>query len=122
MRAIVIAAVLVAGLAGPGPALAAGGCPTSRAYLEPRLKTRPEDGEYYAVQREAIRVPIARLLKRMGGPRRAHAIARAVRAHARRKLAEGAVGAARRNWQDTVLRAEALIEILTCMGQLGDPA
>lgn len=120
MRAILIAVVLIAGLGGTGPAPAAD-CPTSRAYLEPRLNTRPEDGEYYAVQREAIRIPVAELVKRMGGPNRAHAIARATRAHARRKLAEGAVGAARRNWQDTILRADALIEILTCMGQLGDP-
>ncbi len=57
----------------------------------------------------------------MGGPKRAHAIALATRAHARRKLAEGAVGAARRHWQDTILRADALIAILTCMGQIGDP-
>jgi hypothetical protein len=121
MRAIVIAAVLMTGFAGAEPVLAAD-CPQSRAYLEPRLNTRPEDGEYYAVQREAIRIPIADLLRRMGGPKRAEAIARATRAHARRRLADGAVGAARRHWQDTILRADALLEILNCMGQLGDPA
>jgi len=121
MRAITIAAFLAIGLLGPALAAAAD-CPTSRAYLEPRLNTKPEDGEYYAVQREAIRVPIADLVKRMGGPKQAYAIARATREHARRKLAEGAVGSARRNWLDTVLRADALIEILTCLGQLGDPA
>jgi hypothetical protein len=121
MRAIVIAAAVMIVFTGAEPALAAD-CPESRAYLEPRLNTRPEDGEYYAVQREAIRIPIADLLKRMGGPKRAEAIARATRAHARRQLAGGAVGAARRHWQDTILRAEALLEILSCMGQLGDPA
>lgn len=118
---LVIAANLAFILGGPTPAHAASDCPQSRAFLEPRLKTRPEDGEYYAVQREAIKIPIAVILKRMGGPKRANAIARATRAHARRKLADGAVGAARRHWQDTILRADALIAILTCMGQLGDP-
>jgi len=121
MRALMIAVCLAAAWAEPVPALAANDCPQSRAFLEPRLKTRPEDGEYYAVQREAIKIPIAELLKRMGGPKRANAIARATRAHARRKLTEGAVGAARRHWQDTILRADALIAILACMGQLGDP-
>lgn len=122
MRAIALAVVLLSGLVDPGAALAAADCPASRAHLEPRLNTRPEDGEYYAVQREAIRIPIAELVKRMGGPNRAFAIAKATRAHARRRLSDGAVGAARRHWQDTILRADALIEILTCMGQLGDPA
>lgn len=121
MRAIVVAAALMTVFAGAGPVRAAD-CPETRAYLEPRLNTRPEDGEYYAVQREAIKIPIADLLKRMGGAKRAEAIARATRAHARRRLSDGAVGAARRHWQDTVLRADALLEILSCMGQLGDPA
>ena len=127
LAAVLLAAAVLAGappaLAAAPPALAqARACPTSRAFLEPQLKTLPSDGEYYAVQREAIRMPIAEILKRMGGPERAHAIARATRAHARDKIAAGAEGAARRHWEDTILRADALIAILRCMGQLGDPA
>jgi len=122
MRAILTAALLAAAVAAPDIAWSASDCPESRAYLEPQLKTRPEDGEYFAVQREAIKIPIAELMKRMGGPRQANAIARATREHAREKLAAGAVGAARRNWQDTILRADALIAILGCLGQLGEPA
>lgn len=127
MRAIAlipVAALLFAGLpAGAVTQIPTGedGCPNSRAFLEPQLKTRPEDGEYYAIQREAIRIPISRILRAMGGPERAFQIARATRAHARKKIAEGAVGAARRHWQDTILRADALIAILICLGTAGQP-
>lgn len=121
---IAVAALLFAGLpAGAVTQLPTGqdGCPNSRAFLEPQLKTRPEDGEYYAIQREAIRMPISRILRAMGGPERAFMIARATRAHARKKIAEGAQGAARRHWQDTILRADALIAILICLGTAGQP-
>ena len=127
MRALAlipVAALLLADLlAGAVTQLPSGqdGCPNSRAFLEPQLKTRPEDGEYYAIQREAIRVPIPRILRAMGGPERAFQIARATRAHARKKISEGAEGAARRHWQDTVLRADALIAILICLGTAGQP-
>lgn len=127
MRAIAlipVAALLFAGLpAGAVTQLPTSedGCPYSRAFLEPQLKTRPEDGEYYAIQREAIRMPISRILRAMGGPERAFQIARATRAHARKKITEGAVGAARRHWQDTILRADALIAILICLGTAGQP-
>ncbi len=57
----------------------------------------------------------------MGGPERAFQIARATRAHARKKVAEGAEGAARRHWEDTILRADALIAILICLGAAGQP-
>ncbi len=127
MRALVlipVAVLLLAGLpAGAETQLPAGedGCPSSRAFLEPQLKTRPEDGEYYAIQRQAIRVPIPQLLNAMGGPERAFQIARATRAHARRQIAGGAYGAARRHWEDTILRADALIAILICLGEGGQP-
>ena len=103
------------------PATAAGAerkvkCPPSRAFLEPQLKTRPEDGRLYQIQRQAIRVPIADLVKAMGGPQRAHAIAAATKANAESRLGAGAEGAAKRFWEDTILRADALIAILTCMG------
>ncbi len=64
-------------------------------------------------------MPISRILRAMGGPERAFQIARATRAHARKKIAEGAQGAARRHWEDTVLRADALIAILICLGDAG---
>ncbi len=127
MRALAlipVAALLFAGLpAGAVTQLPTSedGCPNSRAFLEPQLKTRPEDGEYYAIQREAIRIPISRILRAMGGPERAFQIARATRAHARKKVAEGAEGAARRHWEDTILRADALIAILICLGAAGQP-
>ncbi len=127
MRALAlipVAALLFAGLpAGAVTQLPTSedGCPNTRAFLEPQLKTRPEDGEYYAIQREAIRIPISRILRAMGGPERAFQIARATRAHARKKVAEGAEGAARRHWEDTILRADALIAILICLGTAGQP-
>jgi len=86
MRAVALIPVLVLLLTGlPAAAvtqLPSGqdGCPNSWAFLEPQLKTRPEDGEYYAIQREAIRVPISR-----------------------------------------ILRADALIAILICLGTAGQP-
>lgn len=127
MRALAlipVAVLLFAGL--PAGAVTqlpsdAEGCPNSRAFLEPQLKTRPEDGAYYAIQREAIRMPISRILRAMGGPERAFLIARATRAQARKKIEEGAVDAARRHWEDTILRADALIAILICMGAAGQP-
>ena len=127
MRALVLvplAVLLFAGLpagAVSQPPSGQDGCPNSRAFLEPQIKTRPEDGAYYAIQRQAIRMPISRILRAMGGPERAFQIARATRVQARKKIAEGAQGAARRHWQDTILRADALIAILICMGDAGQP-
>jgi len=122
MRALAFLAVLATAYAAPALAEKNIACPKSRAFLEPRLKTQPADGEYYAVQREAIKMPIAEILRRMGGPKRAVAIARATRAHARQQIAAGADGSVRRHWQDTILRADALLAILDCMGHLGDAA
>ena len=54
----------------------------------------------------------------MGGIDRAYAIAEATRADAEEKTAAG--GAERRYHQDTMLRADALIEILNCMTSTDD--
>ena len=119
--AILLIALAAAARAQSAPDGTTKACPTSRAFLEPQLKTRPSDGEYYFVQRQAIRMPIARILEAMGGPKRASAIAMATRAHAERRIEAGATGAARRHWQDTILRADALVAILKCMFGDGEP-
>ncbi|MDJ0609391.1 MAG: hypothetical protein QNJ67_10480 [Kiloniellales bacterium] len=95
----------------PGP----GFCPETREFVAPLLQTRPEDGLLYEQQRAAIRMPIAQILEFMGGIERAFAIAEATRADAERRIAAGALGAELRYHQDTVLRADALIEILLCL-------
>ncbi len=92
------------------------GCPTTRAHIEPDLHTLPEDGSLYASQREAVHMPIDQVLEAMGSIANAYAIAAASRARATQALDEGATGAERRYWLDTILRADALVEILDCLG------
>lgn len=94
-------------------------CPSSRAYLEPKLKTTPADGDYYRIQRESIRMPIDDVIALLGGVDKAYAIAGATRAHAVARIEAGAEGAERRFHEDTILRADALIEILDCRGGRG---
>ncbi|MDJ0942420.1 MAG: hypothetical protein QNJ30_03095 [Kiloniellales bacterium] len=108
---------------GQGEALPQGnsGCPESRAFLEPELTTRPEDGAFYDTQRQAIGMPIRDVIRAMGGIEAAYVVAERTRASARAKLAEGAQGAERRFHQDTILRADALIAILDCL-QSGEGA
>jgi len=91
------------------------GCPTSRAHIEPDLHTLPEDGSLYESQREALHMPIDEVLRGMGGVSNAYAIAAATRARAAQALDEGVTGAERRYWLDTILRADALVEILDCL-------
>ena len=90
-------------------------CPDSRAYIEPMLKTVPEDGRLYEIQRQALRMPIKQILELMGGIERAYAIAEATRENAVKQLEAGAEGAQMRFHQDTILRADALIAILDCL-------
>ncbi|MCG8544086.1 MAG: hypothetical protein MJE12_07745 [Alphaproteobacteria bacterium] len=90
-------------------------CPTSRAHLEPKLKTRPDDGELYTQTLRSVRMDIATLLRLMGGPDRARGIATRTRENAEEKLAAGAKGAEKRYHEDTILRADALIAILDCL-------
>ena len=120
--AVCLMAALTAGTAGyADPASSAArnaSCPPDRAFLEPQLKTRPEDGRLYQIQRQAIRMPIADLVRAMGGPQRAYEIADATKANAQSKISQGAGGAALRYWEDTILRADALTAILRCMGHV----
>ena len=95
-------------------------CPETREFIEPYLNTRPEDGLLYERQRQALRMHIDDILNFMGGIDRAYAIAAATRDDAEEKIAAGASGAERRYHQDTILRADALIEILNCMTTTDD--
>ncbi len=113
--AALLAVLLIAFAALPGARAATNNaCPSSRAYLEPRLKTTPADGEFYRIQRESIRMPIDDVIAMLGGVEKAYAIAKATRTAAMTRLESGAKGAESRFHQDTILRADALIEILDC--------
>ena len=96
-------------------------CPETRAYIEQSLSTRPEDGRLYEIQRRAVRMPVRELVRLMGGIERAYVVAEQTRAEARAHIDRGAQGGERRFHQDTILRADALIEILDCM-QSGEGA
>ncbi len=96
-------------------------CPENRAYIESELTTRPEDGPLYDTQRQAIGMPVRDVIRLMGGMEAAYLVAERTRADARARIADGAEGAERRYHQDTILRAEALIEILDCL-QSGEGA
>lgn len=102
---------------GQGEALPQGNsdCPKSRAYIEPELTTRPEDGQLYDTQRQAIDLPIRDVIQAMGGMDAAYTVAERTRADAEARIAEGAAGAERRFHQDTILRADALIAIIDCL-------
>ena len=91
------------------------GCPESRAAIAPLLNTQREDGELYERQRAALDMHIGDILRLMGGVAQAYQIAAATRADAESQLAAGAEGAERRYHLDTILRADALIEILDCI-------
>ena len=96
-------------------------CPKTRAYIEPQLTTRPEDGRLHDIQRRAARMPVREVVRMMGGSERAYVIAEQTRADAQARIDQGAQGGQRRFHQDTILRADALIEILDCM-QSGEGA
>ena len=124
-RAVLTALILGLAATGAGTGATAetgrtGKCPASRAHIAPQLKTIPTDGRYYRMQRQAIQVPIDRLVQWMGGEGRAFAIAKATRANALARLEKGATGALKRHWLDTITRADALIEILECRKNRSD--
>lgn len=112
--ALLAAFISVAAMLPVASAATDSACPSSRAYLEPKLKTTPADGEFYRIQRESIRMPIDDVIALMGGVDRAYAITKATRTAAVTRIESGAKGAERRFHQDTILRADALIEILDC--------
>ena len=90
-------------------------CPEGRAYIEPELTTLPEDGRLYEIQRRAIRMSIREVVQAMGGIDSAQTVAERTRAEAETKIGQGAQGAERRFHQDTIIRADALLEILDCL-------
>lgn len=113
--ALLAAFVSVAAMLPPVASAAAdSACPSSRAYLEPKLKTTPADGKFYRIQRESIQMPIDDVIALLGGVDETYAIAKATRTAAVTRIASGAKGAERRFHEDTILRADALIEILDC--------
>ncbi len=90
-------------------------CPQSREFLASALKTRPEDGAYYDQTRRSIRMRIDDVLAFLGGREKARAIAALNRETALNRLAAGATGAEKRYREDTVLRADALLQIIDCL-------
>lgn len=110
--------------AGPGAAQTAedenlfrgnSACPEDRIYIEPELTTLPEDGRLYEIQRRAIRMPIREVVSAMGGIDSAQTVAERTRDEAEAKIGQGAEGAERRFHQDTIIRADALLQILDCL-------
>jgi hypothetical protein len=92
------------------------GCPITREHIVPKLRTLPADGRLYAIQRQAIGMHIDEVIKLMGGPEKAMAIAEGTRALTQKMFDrdEYMTHAERRFNHDTILRSQALIEILKC--------
>jgi hypothetical protein len=90
-------------------------CPQSREFLASALKTRPGDGDYYERTQRSIKMRIGDVLTHLGGRKKARAIAILNRETALGRLAAGATGAEKRYCEDTVLRADALLQIIDCM-------
>lgn len=90
-------------------------CPQSREFLASALKTRPEDGAYFDRTRRSIKMRIDDVLTFMGGRKKARAIATQNREAALNRIDAGARGAEKRYREDTVLRADALLQILDCL-------
>lgn len=119
MRGILAALILALsaiphGFAAPAPDQTLK-CPQSREFLASALKTRPEDGVYYDRTRRSIRMRIDDVLAFMGGRKKAREIATINRETALQRIEAGATGAERRYREDTVLRADALLQILDCL-------
>lgn len=90
-------------------------CPQSREFLASALKTRPEDGAYYNRTRRSIKMRIDDVLAFLGGREKAREIATLNRETALKRIEAGAKGAEKRYREDTVLRADALLQILDCL-------
>ena len=93
---------------------ATGACPSSRAHLEASLNTVESDGMYYRLTRKSVHTPIRNVLVRMRGKARARETALSTRTFAEERLAQGVTGAEKRYYQDSILRADALLAILDC--------
>ncbi|MDH3699984.1 MAG: hypothetical protein OEU46_01610 [Alphaproteobacteria bacterium] len=90
-------------------------CPQSREFLASSLKTRPEDGVYYERTQRSIKMRIGDVLTFLGGRKKARAIATQNRDSALKRIEAGVQGAEKRYREDTVLRADALLQILDCL-------
>ncbi len=90
-------------------------CPQSREFLASALKTRPEDGAYFDRTQRSIKMRIDDVLTFLGGQKNARAIAEVNRETALKRIETGAKGAEKRYREDTVLRADALLQILDCL-------
>lgn len=93
----------------------AGTCATSRAYIEDALQTTEADGMYYKLARKSVRMPVRTVLIRMQGKTRARDTAQNSRDFAKEKLASGVAGSEKRYYLDTIISADALLNILDCM-------
>lgn len=95
----------------------AGNCATSRAYIEDALQTTEADGMYYKLARKSVRMPVRTVLIRMQGKTRARDTAQNSRDFAKEKLASGVTGGEKRYYLDTIISADALLNILDCMDE-----
>ncbi|HAT34583.1 MAG TPA: hypothetical protein DCS82_02620 [Rhodospirillaceae bacterium] len=92
------------------------GCPINREHISPLLRTVPADGRLFAIQRQAVGMHIDEVVKIMGGEEKAMAIAQGTKHIAEQKFKNDdyMTQAEKRFNYDTILRANALIEILKC--------
>ncbi len=92
------------------------GCPINREHLVPLLSTQPADGRLYAIQRQAVGMHIDEVIKSLGGQEKAMTAAEATKAITQQifKRDEYMTQAEKRFYYDTILRSNALIEILKC--------
>jgi hypothetical protein len=92
------------------------GCPINREHIVPLLRTQPADGRLYAIQRQAIGMHIDEVIKSMGGLKKAMTVAEGTKAVTQQMFErdEYMTQAEKRFFYDTILRSNALIEILKC--------
>ena len=92
------------------------GCPINRGHITHLLRTVPADGRLYGIQRQAVGMHIDEVIKLMGGEEKAMAIAQATKQATQQMFDSDAymTQAEKRFNYDTILRSNALIEILEC--------
>ena len=92
------------------------GCPVNREHVVPLLRTQPADGRLYAIQRQAVGMHIDEVIKSMGGQKKAMTVAEGTKAFTQKMFDrdEYMTQAEKRFYYDTILRSNALIEILRC--------
>lgn len=92
------------------------GCPINREHITHLLRTVPADGRLYGIQRQAVGMHIDEVIKMMGGEEKAMAVAQATKQTTQHLFDTDAymTQAEKRFNYDTILRSNALIEILEC--------